>query len=100
MKAFPEVAGASIPASVRGHMKDKISKTLHSKSGQKKRCPHMRQQTGMGSIPQNWNLLFIAILGLGFLPFCHKRQLRGDSKWRRGKVGLVRDSRIKVTFAS
>lgn len=33
MNTFPEVAGASIPASDRGHMKGKISKTLHSKSG-------------------------------------------------------------------
>lgn len=32
IKAFSEVAGASIPTAVRRHMKGKISKTLHSKS--------------------------------------------------------------------
>ncbi len=33
MNTFPEVAGASIPALDRGHMKGKVSKTLHLKSG-------------------------------------------------------------------
>lgn len=89
MNTFPEVAGASIPALVRGHMKGKISKTLHSKSGQKKRCPHMRKQTGTGSDPQNCNLLFIAILGLGFLPFLMKETVerRQEMKARESGIG-------------
>ncbi len=49
----------------------------------------MRKQTGTGSDPQNCNLLFIAILGLGFLPFLMKETVerRQEMKARESGIG-------------